>query len=216
MNVFVFTPVCRLEPETVTAIMSLEWGGPLTFVMQRDNPHGDDGRENILHQYRRGRELFLAGDYDAMLVIESDIVPPPNALQRLAAVDADCAYGVYRFRKTNIINVFERYPDRDGVPPRNEGESLSLYPAKLARAKRNGVTACSGAGLGCVLIKRHVLERFDFWHEAQPGGHCDTYFNRDVLRAGMTQRADMRVICGHIDERGVMWTPDEEPEKLPR
>lgn len=209
MNVMVFTPVYRLEPETVTAIMRLEHDGPMTLIMQRDNPH-EDGRENVLHQYQRGRNLFLQGDYDAMLIIESDIVPPSDALQKLIALDADCAYGVYRFRKTNIINIFERYPDKNGNLPRNEGESLSLHPAKLAQARRDGVTKCSGAGLGCVLIKRHVLERFEFWHEDQ-GGHCDTYFNRDVLQAGMVQLADMTIICGHIDERRTLWLPDKEP-----
>jgi hypothetical protein len=203
MSVFAFTPIHRLEPETVRALLALEWDGALALHLQRDNPHAD-GRENVTHQYQRGRAAFLAGDYAAMLVIESDIIPPPDTLPRLAALKADVAYGHYVFRTGPpvVSNVFERYPGT----PRNEGESLSVWPKKYKRAKQLGVVACSGGGLGCALIRRAVLERFDFRHDPQDGGYCDTYFNRDVLRAGLFQRADMNLICGHKDTDGkILW-----------
>lgn len=199
-RVMVFTPVYRLEPETVTAVFALEWDGSLTWVFQRDNP-GADGRENITHQYQQGRRRFLESEADALMVIESDIIPPPETIKRLAALDCDVAYGVYRFRVSDVVNVFERYPGQ----PRNEGESLSIYPRKLAKARQAGAVRCSGGGLGCALIHRHVLEAFDFRLEAT--GHCDTYFNRDVLRAGMRQMADMTVVCGHKNEAGVILWP---------
>jgi hypothetical protein len=198
-SVLVFTPVYRLEPETVDAVLSLEWDGPIAYLFQRDNPYSD-GRQNILHQYQMGRRVFMSGDYSHLMVIESDIIPPPNALNKLMALDADIAHGIYRFRTTNIVNVFERYPGN----PRNEGESLSIRPAAMAKAKRDGVAAVTGGGLGCALIKRHVIEALPFWHE--PGGHCDTYFNRDALRAGYIAKADMTVICGHKNEAGeILW-----------
>jgi hypothetical protein len=202
-SVQVFTPVYRLEPETVAAVLALEWAGPIAWVFQRDNP-GGEARVNILHQYQQGRRRFLDGDADALLVVESDIIPPPDALVRLAALGADVAYGVYRFRQSNVVNIFERYPDKGGTPPRNEGESLSLHRAKLRAARQAGVIPCSGAGLGCALIARRVLERLDF--RLEETAHCDTYFNRDVLRAGFTQQADLGVVCGHKDEHGqVLW-----------
>lgn len=190
-----------VEPETVQAVQGLHWPGALRWLVQRDNPHGGDGRNNILHQYREARRLFLASNDEAMLVIEADIIPPPDTLLRLAALDADLAYGVYRFRVSNVVNIFERYP---GPRPRNEGESLSLHPAKLAAARRAGIVPCSGAGLGCVLIHRHVLAALDF--RLEDAAHCDTYFNRDALRSGYRQMADMGVICGHKNEAGeILW-----------
>jgi len=202
MNVFVFTPIYRIEPETLRALLALENDGPLTVHLQRDNPHAD-GRENITHQYRCGRRAMLAGAYDAMLVIESDIIPPPDTIARLVALKADVAYGHYVFRSaTPVSNVFERYPGQ----PRNEGESLSVWPKKYKKARKQGQVECSGAGLGCALIQRAVLERFDFHHPADDGGYCDTWFNRDVLRAGLVQRADMNLECGHKDVDGtVLW-----------
>lgn len=210
-SVFVFTPLYRFEPETREALFALEWDGPIAWHLQRDNPF-DDGRMNITHQYQEGRKAFLASGYDGLLVIESDIIPPADTIRRLAALlerGADAAYGHYVFRnqKHAVSNIFERYPGT----PRNEGESLSVWPRKYEAAMRAGIVPCSGAGLGCVLLKRHVLERFDFWHKQDDGGHCDVWFNRDVLRAGLVQMADMFLMCGHKCIDGtVLWPKGHE------
>lgn len=216
MDVLVFTPVLRLEPETVEAIFALRWEGAISYLFQRDNPFCDRTRSagvlNHLHQYQRGREVFLKGSYDAMLVVESDIIPPPEALERLAALDADVAYGAYVFRRTPVVNVFERYaPAADGTPARNVGESLQVNPRKLRAALRAGVVECSGAGLGCVLIKRRVLEAIEFRTLSpamNPQVHCDSWFTEDVYRAGYRMMADLHVVCGHKDEDGtILWPP---------
>lgn len=200
-DVMVFTPVYRLEPETVTAVLALQWGGPITWIFQRDNPGGGGGNGDHLHQYQRARDVFLSGSYEAMLVIESDIIPPPDTLKKLAALNSDVAYGVYRFRVSNVINIFERYPGTS----RNMGESLTIHPHKLRRAVHVGTTPCSGAGLGCTLIRRNVLEALPFRLEENTA-HCDTWFNIDVLRGGFSQWADMSVVCGHKDEKGeILW-----------
>ena len=69
-----------------------------------------------------------------------------------------------------------------------------------------GTTPCTGGGLGCALIRRHVLEEIEF---RRPGAAwCDSYFNRDVMRAGLQQVADMGVVCGHKNEKGVVLWPE--------
>ena len=200
MNVLVFTPIYRIEPETVQAILDLSHNGPISVLFQNDNPY-PGGHQNILHQYQRGRQVFLAGSYDAMLVIESDIIPPQNTLEKLIALRADLAYGVYAFRlSSESINVFERHPGA-----RNVGEPLTAHPGRLKAALKQRVIDCSGGGLGCVLIKRRVLEAIDFRRE--PGGpHCDSYFTEDCYRYGYTMKADLSVVCGHKREDGaVLW-----------
>lgn len=199
VDVLVFTPVLRLEPETVFALLRMEHDGPITVMLQRDNPTGNGYRDHY-HQYKRGRDLFLSGPYDAMLVIESDVIPPENTLTRLLALDADIAYGCYMFQ-SNVVNVLERYKQ----PARNIGESLTvrgLWPA----AKRQGIVECSGAGLGCVLIRRRVLEAVPFKPVDGTSGHCDWVWTEDAYRAGFTMKADTMVVCGHkLPNEEVLW-----------
>jgi hypothetical protein len=206
-DVLVFTPVYRLEAETVQAVLALEWDGPLSWLFQRDNPYGDSRpKGNQLHQYQRGREAFLRGSYDAMLVIESDIIPPKDALKRLAGLGADCGYGVYQFRRSRIINIFELYPTAE---VHNVGESLSIKPHLIARALRDGKIPCSGGGLGICLIRRRVLEKIEFrLPDGEGGGFCDSLFTDDVLHNGFTSLADMRAVCGHKDTDGVIYWPE--------
>jgi hypothetical protein len=218
LDVLVFTPVYRLEPETVLALLRMEWEGPLSLLLQKDNPFRTgqaraDGVANHYHQYIKGRDFFLRGDYDAMLVIESDIIPPADTLKRLAALDCDVAYGCYLFRnqRNPVVNVFERYPDKNGSQARNPGESLTvrgLWP----KAKQRGVVPCSGAGFGCVLIKRRVLEAVPMRLEG--GGHCDTPWTNDVYRAGFSMMADTGVLCGHVDEDGTVLWPDGVEDEI--
>jgi hypothetical protein len=209
-DVLVFTPVLRLEAETVEAIFALEWDGAISYLFQRDNPIGEQrdrlkrGVMNHLHQYQRGREAFLAGRYEAMLVIESDIIPPRDALKRLDALGADVAYGVYLFRASPVVNVYRRYYPWPRTS-RNVGEPLS--GALWEQAKRQGVVECSGGGFGCVLIQRKVLEAVPFRVEwPQNGAHCDTWWTNDVHAQGFRMMADVRVVCGHKDVDGsVAW-----------
>ena len=223
-SVMVFTPVYKLDPRTVDAIMALEWDGPLTFVFQRDNPkptpEGATERErhavgvaNHLHQYQKGRETFLRGDYDALLVIEDDMIPPPDALKRLAAVMAknrSCkvVHGVYEYRHgVKVVNILKRYypwPKQ----ARNPGESLSTQPGQLKDAQRKGVIDCSGSGLGCILIDREVVERIPFdEHPRDKECYFDFPWTMAVYQHPYRMMADMSVECGHIDESGEVLMP---------
>lgn len=211
LDVLVFTPTAdkygachRLEPETVKALFELEWDGALSYLIQRDNPYPSDGRANVLHQYQRGRQTFLAGRWDAMLVIESDIIPMPDLLKRLAAENTDLAYGLYMFRsEPNMVNLFERYPGK----ARNHGESLTVWPAKYAKFMETGHGPVSGGGLGAVLIRRKVLEAVDFRH-AGDVTHCDSFFTMDVYAAGFTM-SGVASPCGHKTPEGnTLWPPE--------
>ena len=231
-DVLVFCPVLRLEPATVRALVGLEWGGPLSVLLQKDNPRQRDSRQeragmtaaavredqwaDHLWQYQRGRDLFLEGGFDALLVIESDIVPPADTLQRLAALldgGADLAYGVYLFRGGDAVNILERYYwDRPLVKgkrkaARNIGESLTMRPGLYAAACERGVIECSGSGLGCVLIKRHVIEAVPFEAPKDPG-FFDWAWTQAVYSAGYLMQADMGIKCGHITAEGRELWPD--------
>ena len=206
-RVLAFTPVWRLEPETVEAMRRQDYGGDWHWLMGYANPHPERrdprGLKNVLHQYEEGRRIFLAGDWDWLWIVESDVIPPPDALTRLARLiedGADAAYGVYLFRQpwpNKVTNVTAYNP---GAPDRG-----CVYTIDKRHKLPTGVIRCSGSGLGCVLVTRALLETVPFRH-GDWQGHCDTHWNIDVYHGGYKQMADMDVICGHKTPEGeVIW-----------
>lgn len=206
MKVLLFCPTYRLEPETLQAIMAQDVEGGIDFLFTRDNPYdgSDDGKANILHNYKKGRAAFLAGGYEYLFVVESDIIPPRDALQSLMALNADVAYGLYLFRRHAPYHCNVTRYAKSPAPD----QPLSMFPKAYTKAWKEGVIRCSGSGLGCVLIKRHVLEKIDF-HQRNNRVHCDTFFTEDVWQAGYDMKADMRVVCGHKHPDGTIWWPTE-------
>jgi hypothetical protein len=86
--------------------------------------------------------------------------------------------------------------------------SLSLYPRELKAAQEQGWCEVSGAGFGCLLIKRGVLERVPF---RDAGNAPDLPFAQDCVRQKIKQIGRTDVVCGHIetDENNVTLWPFE-------
>lgn len=207
--------LCPLHPllgvceETRRSIEDLDTTG-FDVVVHYDNTEtqtGDiDRNQSILDKFQNGRSLFLAGDYDAMLTIEYDNIVPPDALQRLAKVDADIAYGLYCGRQNHQWLAFWRLFDNSGI-------TYSKDAPTVQAAWGNIIETC-GVGFGCTLIRRHVLEAIPF--RIVNGHPCanDWHFALDCINAGFVQKHDCAVIVGHIVSRtplSIVWPTSEYP-----
>lgn len=207
MRVLIYCPTYRCEMETRVAIDAICARSHHTHGIQvfydHENPHTGDDRQTVLWKYSRAQRLFRGWDADAMLVIEDDIIPPPDALEKLIAAGGDMAFGLYLFRRTQrpVVNAC-RYVAGNTWPD----ESLSLHPEALAAAWGK-VIRVSGLGLGCLLIHRHVLHGVQFRDAGNT--YCDFSFGVDVLRAGYEIRCDLSVLCGHKCPDGTILWPTQ-------
>lgn len=201
-HVLVATPHNRLEQGTIQAIFTQTYMGPLDHHFTRHNPDPVPGL-NIVAAYKRLRAVFLAGAYTHLWIVENDILPPPDALDKLLAVGADMAFGTYCFRRGSpVVNVMHL-------------DTTNTMTDDAARWKREftrgAVVACTGLGFGCTLIARHVLERFEMRTQGG-GGDADTWLARDAVAAGLDLRAHLGVVCGHIRPDGVtLWPTASKP-----
>lgn len=208
---------------TMKAITSIDAAPHLTGYERVDTVYlrqfgpDTDPRDAVAAQYNEARRMVLDLGYDALLTIECDMLPPPNALRRLWQTGADVAYGLYVFRRPPWE--WNAYVHVQGMA----GASWCGFPELVAK-EWGEVTEVEGMGLGCTLIQRRVLERVEFrahggFHGDGQRSHCDWYFAQDCRQMGFTQRADLSVICGHIhptDEAGtggpsVLWPTKEAP-----
>lgn len=202
MHVLAVTPHNRLEPETIRALFTQTYAGSLSHVFMRDNPEVVPGH-NIIRAYKRLEAIFLEGPYDALWVIENDLIPPPDALAKMLAVDGDIVYGPYLFRRgvpsMNIVQPGTRIP---------QTEAATSWRRDFAAG---AVVACGGLGLGCTLIYRHVLEKLPLRSEGG-GGDADSCLAADAHKAGFSQMAHLGVVCGHKRPDGVtLWPTAEKP-----
>lgn len=153
--------------------------------------------------------MMLNGRYDALLTIESDMIVPPDTLQRLVACESGVAYGLYVFRHTRhnwsaYISLAE-----------TTGRSIS-DDADEARAAWGTVKDVAGVGLGCTLIRRDVLEAIPFrlFEDAPDKTACDWAFAYDCQQVGITQRCDLGVVCGHQTYKPypmILWPDPNDP-----
>lgn len=183
-------------PDGVTLDIEVDTYNPLPVDTDRKNKH-----ENTLIKYRKARQRVLQEGYDALWTVEHDMIIPEDALVKMLNTDADVVYGIYMFRHlTPMLNALRstsgRYSDM----------SVSNFPELVAKGKRQGWLEVSGAGNGCTLIYRRVLEKIDF-HRAVGGVPIpDMPFATDCIQNGFKQIARFDVPCGHIKPDGtILW-----------
>lgn len=189
-------------------------GVEVARMIGRDNPF--DIRvyhryQNTLHQFRNAQRVALANGYDALCTFESDMIVPADGLIKLWATTlqeggeapAAVVYGLYMLRHgSNVVNAFRKL---EGSP--NIDQSVSLFPELYAEGMRAGRLAVSGCGMGFTLIRRSVLERFEFRNWDDGSFAPDWALASDCQAAGIEQVARFDVRCGHIESNGLILWP---------
>lgn len=204
-RILVFTPTYGglLRDETVESIQALAFEGELEWVVREENQYPGRDVRNCLGQFAQGREMALAGGFDGLLLVEHDMIIPADGLQKLWDSPADVVYGCYVFRHgMRVVNLFQH------TGTANIGQSLTLYPNELKAAAGRGWVEVSGAGFGCTLIRRNVLDRVAF--RSVDGAAPDLPFAADCVGQNIRQIGRTDVRCGHFDsESGLTLWPFE-------
>lgn len=136
--------------------------------------------------------LFLEEGADYLWFVDSDIALRDDALERLLAVNAGVASGVYRRKDGAGLVEVCRVVD---------GETAFYKAGDIPE----GVFAASGVGAGCLLLRRDVVEAcrresgdrvFVYSHE--PLVSEDLWFCNLVARLGYDVMVDGGLRVGHI------------------
>ena len=200
---------CPLHPgygvrqQTLKSIFGLLWPGEMTIAFGRSASTIED-YSDIMRKYQQARRMVLGGGFDALLTIEADMIVPELALDRLASLDADVAYGLYCSRRQrHDWLVFTVVKEREA----------SHLDKESCRAFYGCAIDSAGIGFGCTLIRREVLEELDF-RMPSGGPATDWFFALDCLEKGYRQISDLGTVCGHmVDDKSIVW-PDPTQDKL--
>jgi len=211
MKILLYCPLApsrpRIYARTMTSIMTMDWPHAMPVVFGRNDTPVGSKYVDICAKHNEARQMTLDGNFDALFLVENDMVIPADALTRLTALDADVAYGLYVARHgLHQWLCYTYLGDTGGV---------SLTPQdELRREVWGKPFASQGVGMGCTLIHRHVLEAFEFRTHPDDDVADDWMFSLDCIAAGFRQVHDLGVVCGHIakpQSPRILW-PDPDAE----
>ena len=201
----------RLHPLTAASIDNLAWPTMPVVYGRNDTPNARGKFYDLRDKHNEARRLVLDGGYDALLLIEHDMIVPHDALQRLVALDVPVAYSLYVTR-----HVPRKWLALTRLTA-DDCEFVSDDPDYARRWFGNGQDAIEtqGAGMGCTLIRRDVLEQLAFRLDRFGANADDWAFALDCSAYGVPPFTHCGVVCGHIDGGVVLW-PDADAPGLVR
>lgn len=150
----------------------------------------DNARNQIVEEFLTGE----GKDCTHLFFIDSDTIPPQDALEKLLAIDKPIASGI-----TPIVD----HHDKDMTWYRKW--NCMMMNDKLVRPN-TGIHQVKSAGGSCLMIRRDVLEampkpHFRFEYTDDSGKDVivseDIYFIAKALGKGFETFADTSVVCKH-------------------
>ncbi len=192
MKVLLYCPLYpkspRIYARSLQSIFTQDYPEPIEMVFGKHDG-AKIGINDLVEKHNRARQWALEDGYDALFLVEADIILPYDALSRLVAVDSDVAYGLYCGRHGN--HQWLAFSELR----KNTGKSYDLN-RRWCAANWGQVIETKGVGMGCTLIHRRVLEQIEFRVNGSMAD--DWYFSLDCQEKGFSQKHDLGVICGHI------------------
>ena len=136
----------------------------------------------------------LQNGFDYVFFVDADVILPPDALQKLLALDAPIACGWYRKKMDTHVTELFRADENGGM-------------TNITSLPESGVIELSGCGFGCTLVKCDVLRSVSnrLWFEyvqRADGFVCseDIDFCIKAAQKGHKIVADASLRCGHIGQ----------------
>jgi glycosyltransferase involved in cell wall biosynthesis len=169
---------------------------PLGIKVYRTQ-RGNTSREALARAQNRAREIFLNGDYDYFLSLESDIFPASNIMEALVWDNKDIVTGLYligdndKGTRLPCITLPWKNPETGTM-----GSRLITHE-QVPEYFQKGLKIVAAGGMGCCLIDREVLERIGFTYIPGHRAHSDVFFFNKAARLGYKVWVDTNLFCGH-------------------
>ena len=187
------------EKNSIDAESALACSNLIRYGHEIEYAHADGrGVYGVAQARIRIAEKALEGGYDRLLMVDSDVIVPLDALRHLLDPPVPVVLGSYPFKDNSGNVVLFKFEKVDGT---------DKYAADEVSDGRFDV---KWGGLGCAMVDVNVFRKLGkpwfHWDERPNGKHTgeDVWFCRKLREAGYTIQADGRVRCGHVG-RFVYW-----------
>lgn len=153
---------------------------------------------DVARARRRIAQDAIDGAFDFVMMVDSDMVVPADALERLRECDENVAMG-WAVRGTSDEGL------TSVIKLGTHGYYASYYAHEITAM--SSPFEVKGNGLCCALIRTDVFGRIGrpwFEYRENPGGSClgeDYWFCQMCHDAGIRLYVEPKVGCGHIHDR---------------
>lgn len=138
------------------------------------------------------RDKFLEGDYEYMFMLEQDLIPPTDIIEKLMFHNKDVVGGWYYITSSPRPCLSREWTLID--------MKFSPVPPLMIDMSKERLMKCFLGSFGCTLIKRKVLEkiRFKVYHKFIQ--HADTWFYFDCEKNGFEVYTDTDLLIPHFQD----------------
>ena len=153
-------------------------------------------RDMVARDHNTIRQKALDGGYDYLLMLDQDVIPPKDVIEKLMSHDKDVTsalfFGHHQINGESKIMPFAWVFSKGEVDWDNTGY---LVESEIWDPQ---VFKIAFAGMGCVLIKREVLEKVQFRYSKEMDAWDDRWLGVDVWANGFEYWLDNTVKCKHL------------------
>lgn len=194
MNILIGIPTKDvIDIDAAISVMNLDWDGHnITYThSQGAGVYGvAQARNNLVQQ-------AIAGGFDKLFMIDSDMIVPEDAIINLLDPDVPIVTGVARYKNdSGLAPIFKHFQDDDG---QNAWKWEEIPDGRFII--QSGGVAC--AMIDVEMLRRQIRRPWFIWEERANGTYVgeDIHFYEEIRKAGITPFADGRVKCGHIGRK---------------
>ena len=156
-------------------------------------PYYEKPRDRMMHSRNLLRKEAIDGNYDYLLMLDQDVIIPPNSLKQLLSHNKQVITGIYYSfykidGKSRMLPVLWKEEDE-------KNDIMRFFTTEEVEQPR--LTEARACGTGCLLIRRDVLEGLEFRYKHELDGADDVWFCHDIKQKGIQLYADTSIKCKH-------------------
>jgi len=206
------------------------WGFEKWPIIEYKGNEGDSGINILAAKNNMMREYFLERKYSHLLMLESDVIPPFDVVNKLMAYRRDVVSAMYfikslmkdlvRMPIETTWEVLDRSDWQSKVVKLPVGSDILMVAQKFipsiwgffdGKARmwdmedafpQRGLVRIYSAGIGCVLMKRAVLEKCGIFELRDASDEVQSFtdfiYFKKIHDNGFQAFVDTNTICKHL------------------
>ena len=170
---------------------------------------GKHARQALANSAEYIRQYALKYGYDYVMMIETDLLPPKDIIERLMAHDKKIVGAAYEIGLHGSKEAPRRMCIYDYGNDSDKYERLiRLMSVKEGYEFIDGtLKACAGMGIGCTLMRRDLLEEYPFKYTDKHFLQSDVILYLDLAQNHVPVYVDTGIIVPHFNQN---WTVVED------